>query len=244
MDFYRVRDRIKQWIRYPQPNWFQQKLLGLYTDSIDIDYTAKRLASESSARFVIENMRQARNFQCDYDLHEWAVSQTNAELLSRGMVLEFGVATGRTLNHFAKLIPGKTIHGFDGFSGLPENWNWNFSAGHFKRTMLPSVRKNCRLVVGWFDQTLNKFLKDKPQPVALLHIDCDLYSSTKYVLNELKDRIVPGTIIVFDEYLNFPGWEQDEHRAWSEFVQANNVKFEYLGFVSKHQQVVLRVVDK
>lgn len=243
MNLHRTLDRLRQWWRYPQPNRSQRQLLGLHTDSIDIDFTARRLASESSARFVIENMRTAENFDTDYDLHAWVATQVDPELMSRGLVLEFGVATGRTLNHFGKLFPDNTVYGFDGFEGLPEAWDWRFRAGHF-RQRLPRVRTNCELVVGWFDDTLPGFIKQhQNRHVAFLHIDCDLYSSTCTVLELLRGRLRPGTIIVFDEYLNFPGWEQDEHRAWTEFVQKSGVKFEYIGFVSRHQQVAVRVTE-
>jgi adenylosuccinate synthase len=63
------------------------------------------------------------------------------------------------------------------------------------------------------------------------------------VLNALSRRIVAGTVIVFDEYFNFPGWEQDEFRAWQEFVAENRVKYEYLGFVSSHQEVAVRIIS-
>ena len=116
--------------------------------------------------------------------------------------------------------------------------------GFCARTSLPRVRKNCELWVGWFNETLPGFVKDvqQKQPVALLHVDCDLYSSTVTVLNELKKNIVPGTVIVFDEYLNYPGWQLDEFKAWQEFVKANKIKYEYIGYVSKHQKVAVRVL--
>lgn len=241
MNIHRTLDRVRQWWRYPQPTWFQRRLLGLHTDSFDTDFTARRLASESSARFIVEHMRTARNFATDYDLHEWVARRVDPHLAYGGLFLEFGVATGRTLNHWARLFPLNVIHGFDGFDGLPETWSWNFQKGHFSQP-LPRVRDNCRLVVGWFDATLPQFLANHAdQAVAFLHIDSDLYSSAKYVLHSLADRIRAGTIIVFDEYLNFPGWEQDEHRAWQEFVEQHRIRFEYLGFVSSHQQVAIRI---
>lgn len=241
MNIHRTLDRLRQWWRYPQPTGSQRRLLGLYTDSFDTDFTARRLASESSARFITENMRTARNFSCDYDLHEWVAQRVDPDLAWGGLFLEFGVATGRTLNHWARLFPQNIMHGFDSFEGLPEAWSWNFQKGHFHQPR-PRVRDNCELVVGWFDQTLPGFLEQYLNSrVALLHIDSDLYSSARYVLETVADRIRAGTIIVFDEYLNFPGWEQDEHRAWCEFVERHNVKFEYLGFVSRHQQVAVRV---
>ena len=53
--FYRTRDRIEEWLRYPQPTVAQKQLLGMHTDVIDTEFTAVRLASEDedAQRFVI-----------------------------------------------------------------------------------------------------------------------------------------------------------------------------------------------
>lgn len=242
---HRLLDRLEEWWRYPQPSHAQQKLLGMYTDVIDTEFTAIRLASEESARYVVENMRAVPNFDTDYDLHEWvATTQLDSKLMSRGTVLEFGVATGRTLNQFAYWLPEKLIHGFDGFVGLPEDWTSRMRKGFFARGNLPQVRANCQLWVGWFNETLPKF-KEQVQltrPIVLLHVDCDLYSSTKTVLNQLKDNIVSGTVIIFDEYMNYPGWQLDEFRAWQEHCKMYGIKYEYIGRVSRHQKVAVRVL--
>lgn len=245
IDFFRIKDRIEEWWRYPQPTQAQKQLLGMYTDVIDTDFTAVRLASEDSARYIQENMRTTPNFATDYDLHDWvARTQVNEELLSRGAILEFGVATGRTLNHFARIFNEHTVYGFDGFNGLPEDWTSRMPKGFFARRSLPSVRENCALVVGYFNKTLPGFKKDvlRDTPIALLHVDSDLYSSAVTVLTELKKNIVPGTVIVFDEYINYPGWQLDEFKAWQEFVKKNKIKYEYIGYVSKHQKVAVRVL--
>jgi hypothetical protein len=241
--FYRTLDRIEEWLRYPQPSQSQKTLLGQYTDVIDVDFTATRLASEESARYVIANMRTVPNFDTDYDLHDWvAKTQLDLELLEHGLVLEFGVATGRTLNHFARILPFQTIYGFDGFKGLPEDWTSRMQKGFFARSNLPAVRSNCELVVGWFNETLPGFVQAHNQPIALLHVDCDLYSSAATVLSTLRDQMVPGTVIIFDEYMNYPGWQLDEFRAWQEHVRAFGVRYEYIGRVGRHQKVAVRVI--
>jgi hypothetical protein len=242
MDIYKLIDRLQEWWRYPQPTTTQKQLLGLYTDVVDTEFTATRLASEESARYVLEHMRAVPNFDTDYDLHKWiATTQLNPGLLAHGQVLEFGVATGRTLNQFARWLPHKTVYGFDGFEGLPEDWTSRMRRGFFARKHVPRVRKNCELVVGWFDQTLPGFVKKHQDPIALLHVDCDLYSSTVTILNNLKDQIVPGTVIVFDEYINYPGWQLDEFKAWQEHIKAWGIKYEYIGRVSRHQKVAIRI---
>jgi len=243
MNLHRLLDRIEEWWRYPQPTRVQKTLLGLYTDVVDTEFTATRLASEESARYVLARMRAVPNFETDYDLHHWVAStQLDRGLLAHGQILEFGVATGRTLNQFGYWLPHKTVYGFDGFDGLPEDWTSRMRKGFFARKHLPRVRRNCELVVGWFNETLAGFVEKHPEPVALLHVDCDLYSSTVTILDELKDNIVPGTVIIFDEYINYPGWQLDEFRAWQEFVKEHNVRYEYIGRVSKHQKVAVRVL--
>jgi hypothetical protein len=239
--FYRIKDRVEEWIRYPQPSRQQRQLLGQYTDVQDYEVTAVRLASEDAARYMLDRMRATPNFATDYDLHDWVVGQVDVDLMHEGLILEFGVATGRTLNHFARLLPGKTVHGFDGFVGLPEDWTSRMRAGFFARKALPRVRANCQLHVGWFNDTLPGFVAEHKEPIALLHVDCDLYSSTVTILENLQHQIVPGTVIVFDEYINYPGWQLDEFRAWQEFVQFARIEYEYIGRVSRHQKVAVKI---
>jgi len=240
--FYRIKDRVEEWLRYPQPTRLQKQLLGMYTDVMDYDATAVRLASESSARYMIANMRATPNFAIDYDFHDWIVRTQLDPELDAGLVAEFGVATGRTINHIARLLPHRIIHGFDSFEGLPEDWTSRMPRGFFKRNALPPVRQNVDLHVGWFDKTLREFkARHSNTPLQLLHIDSDLYSSAVTILNTLRHNIVPGTVIIFDEYINYPGWELDEFRAWQEHVRAFGREYEYIGRVSRHQKVAIRV---
>jgi hypothetical protein len=159
---------------------------------------------------------------------------------SEGLVLEFGVASGRTICHLADALSGRSVFGFDSFEGLPEDWRPGFEKGRFAQKQ-PTVPKNAQLIEGWFNESLPPFLAKHSGPVAVLHIDCDLYSSTKTVLSLLTDRIIPGTIIVFDEYWNYPGWQQHEYLALQEFVSATNLSYKYEAFVPSHQQVMVIV---
>jgi len=207
-----------------------------YPQSHDIDRVAYRIAAEDSARYVVRHMKTTPNYDWDLDLHTAMCAQAQS-----GLVMEFGVASGRTIRNFARCLPDRVIHGFDSFQGLPESWSWLFPAGSFAQRQ-PRVPANVQLHQGWFDQTLPVWLASNPGPIALLHVDCDLYSSTQTILNLVADRLVPGTIIIFDEYLNHLGWEWDEFRAWQEHVQAHQRRYEYIGRVGCHQQVSVRIL--
>lgn len=72
--------------------------------------------------------------------------------------------------------------------------------------------------------------KTPQTPVMFVHADADLYSSTSFFLTQLFQRglAVKGTVIVFDEFTNYDGWELDEYLAWSETCVSFGVTFEYL----------------
>lgn len=160
-----------------------------------------------------------------------------------GLNLEFGVFKGHTINLCAIKQPNRTFYGFDSFEGLPEDWRKGFLKGHFNLNgFLPNVNSNVKLVKGLFSDTLQDFLDEHKEHVSYVHIDCDLYSSTKYVLETLKDRFVVGTVLLFDEFYNYPGWEEGEFKAWMEFAENNsNFEYEFLGYNINHEQVAIKI---
>lgn len=147
-----------------------------------------------------------------------------------GSILEFGVYVGTSINLIAQHRPSVPIYGFDSFEGLPDDWIAGFPKGYFDLGgNLPPVAPNVVLVKGWFDDTLPPFVAQHPEPVSFLHIDCDMYSSTKTVFKELAPRIVPGTVIVFDELVNYPGYRDHEMKAFYEFLVENGRQAQWLG---------------
>jgi predicted O-methyltransferase YrrM len=205
-------------------------------DAFNLDTIARLSAAVSSSQYLYSRMIGAKRLNTAVELIDYAVSCASVE----GLALEFGVFSGRSINRIAQGRSGP-VYGFDSFEGLPENWREGYDKGAFGRKDLPQVASNVELVVGWFDRTLPQFLDAHPGPVSLVHIDCDLYSSTQTVLTQLRERFVPGTIIVFDEYFNYPGWEMHEFKAFKEFVESAGLQYEYIAVYPNHQQVVVRV---
>lgn len=229
------------------------KGLGFNTDVMNIRRVGRELATVDTWRYMEDkDLEDLKDCVTDYDLYEWVTNTQLDPTLAMGLVLEFGTATGRTLNQFAYWLPNQIIFGFDSWQGLPEKFN-DLPAGHFAQP-LPEVLPNCRLVQGWFgarpaqDQsgiaefTAREFAKVRKEPIALLHLDADLYSSTKTVLDVFAKQIVPGTVILFNEYWNHPTWKKHEFRAWQEHCKAHGVKYEYIGYASDHQEVAIRVI--
>ncbi len=204
--------------------------------SRDLDWAQERLAAEESAAFLSASAPTAISYRTKFDLLKAAVTSVSID----GLFCEFGVYRGKTINYIASLTPG-AVHGFDSFEGLPEDWRAGHEKGVFSCERLPDVSANVVLHKGWFNESLPPFLAEHAGKVAFLHVDCDLYSSTRVVLDLLSDRITAGTVIQFDEFLNFPSWRHGEFKAFNEFSAANVLDVEFLGYVRRDEQLALRV---
>jgi len=157
---------------------------------------------------------------------EYALEQISD---SSGLYLEFGVHRGVSINHIANHVKPKIVYGFDSFEGLPEDWERGSSVykkGHFDlEGSLPDVVNNVELIKGFFENTLEPWVKHHNKNISFLHIDCDLYSATRFVLKTLNHLISPGTIIVFDELCDwkesgiYPAWEEGEWKALNEWLE-------------------------
>ena len=182
-------------------------------------------------------MNAVNSFSTKSEVLEYAASQCTIP----GLHLEFGVFSGQSINMISKIFNSEIIFGFDSFEGLPENWRDGFPSGMFRMDRLPIVNKNVRLIKGWYNETIPKFIESNPGNIAFMHVDCDLYSSTKTIFDLLQDRICKGTIIVFDEYFNYPGWKNGEFKAFLEYVTENRIKYNYITYNNTNEQVAILI---
>jgi hypothetical protein len=155
------------------------------------------------------------------------------------LYLEFGVFEGDATRYWSKILlnPNSNLHGFDSFEGLPENWIPECPKGHFSTGgRIPQIDdKRVKFFKGWFEETLPGY-EFPEHEVLVINLDADLYSSTIYVLSKLKDKIVPGTYIYFDEFSHM----EHEFRAFNEFIKETGMKFSLVGRDDSMQHVVFR----
>jgi hypothetical protein len=196
-----------------------------------------RRALESTVDYVETNLPDALGFDTQKEVLAYAMGEVRVP----GHYLEFGVFTGGTMRYLAGLKRNQRFDGFDSFEGLPEAWGgFNLGPAAFSRGgKLPRVPSNVVLHKGWFSATVPAWAAATSGPVAFVHIDCDLYSSTVELLDALRERFQAGTVVVFDEYFNYPNWERGEAKAWREFVERAGITYEYLAYA--RQQVALRI---
>jgi hypothetical protein len=145
-------------------------------------------------------------------------------------VTEFGVFKGSTVSQLRNSFTHPTpVYGFDTFTGLPEDWEGtDVKKGDFNlEGNIPNIL-GVTFYKGIFSDTIPEYLK-VAKPLKLLHVDCDLYSSTQDVLYSLNHLILRGTVICFDEWYyngeDIPENRQHEQKCFYEWVKDKNREF-------------------
>jgi hypothetical protein len=131
---------------------------------------------------------------------------------------EFGVSAGHSARFLLERLPaGARLWLFDSFAGLPEPWNGR-DVGAYACAPPSFDHPACRVVPGLFDETLGPWAESFERRLGLVHVDCDLYSSTRTVLRAVDGLLADDAIVVFDEAHGYPGWEEHEAKAFHEWL--------------------------
>lgn len=160
------------------------------------------------------------------------------EPIKGGSYYEFGVFRGFSI-WFAEQVAREYsasdsyFYGFDSFEGLPKtridadlaNWaEGNYAAPY--EFVISKLKENgtdfsrVKLYKGFFSKSFFSDLKsrEKFMPVSICVIDSDIYESCAEVLNFIKDFLVAGSILIFDDYNAFgKSSDHGERRALIEF---------------------------
>lgn len=154
-----------------------------------------------------------------------------------GAVMEFGIWWGQNLvlfenlravyepyNHARRIVGFDTFSGYEGIGesdtrseiisegvyGVPKGYEaylTDLLEYHRQENVLPHIRKY-ELVKGDAGKTSHAYFDEHPeQLVALAYFDMALYEPTKKALEAIRPRLVPGSVIAFDELNNadYPG---------------------------------------
>jgi predicted O-methyltransferase YrrM len=157
--------------------------------------------------------------------NESMIALLESTLRLPGDIIECGVYRGESLQWIARVLadraPEKTVFACDSYEGFPEEEVGRVDLGSLR--FLFRVRKNFRMcadtparlerffqmfnvrgeiVKGYFSETLPRF---SDAQFCFIHLDCDIYSSYKECLHHLFKSLVPGGVVVFDDY-RAPKW--------------------------------------
>lgn len=177
------------------------------------------------------------------------VVENNIDFLRGKSLLEFGVLSGHSLSIFSHFYDQfeieKIFFGFDSFKGLPkeeidENNPDYWGEGAFIGSTAESVKNMLPFVNikdGWFEDTLNQQTLEevKKTDIGIIHIDCDIYTSTIQVLEWIVNNnlLVDGTLIVYDDWgghydKNVGEFECGEGKAHREICEKYNLNFDFI----------------
>ena len=200
--------------------------------------TAIRIALASKFADCYFQARAFPVFGNRRELHDWLMGQMADTAID---YLEFGVFQGASISQIvsANRHPQSRFFGFDSFEGLPEDWNANNPRGMFSTLgSIPDIRDvRVQFVKGWFNQTLPEFVTQfTPHNRLVIHIDSDLYSSALYTMTQLDRFIVPGTLIMFDEFEDL----MNEFKAFLDYQKMSGKRFELVASTRPFSQIVVR----
>lgn len=142
-----------------------------------------------------------------------------------GAVVECGVWRGGMIAGIAEILgPERDYVLCDSFQGLPiakeidgpaaTRWQQDTTGPSYhnncsaeiesaKQAMKLSPASSIRYVVGWFDKTLSD--PSLNMQIAVLRLDGDWYESTMSCLTALAGNVVPGGLILIDDYYTWDG---------------------------------------
>ena len=175
-----------------------------------------------------------------FQLYKWVMEK---EGLVNNPVnyLEFGVADGHSFRWFLNenKAPGSSFHGFDTFTGLPEDFGF-YKKGTFNRNQqVPQIDDpRGHFYQGLFQQTLPLFLSNFNNTNRnIIMLDADIYSATLYAITSMVPFLKKDDIIFFDEF-TVP---THEFRAFRDFTQSYYINLELIGAASNYYFAAFKV---
>jgi O-methyltransferase len=181
------------------------------------------------SKYKIYSMIDEKTFIDNLKLSEYFSKQNN------GCIVECGVWRGGMSAALAEICGvDRKYYLFDSFEGLPsakeedgkaaKEWqndkhgplyfnNCKAEIHYAEQAMSLSLASNYEIVKGWFSETLPNFNAD--EKISVLRLDGDWYGSTMECLTNLYEKIVPGGLIIVDDYYAWDGCTRAIHDFFS-----------------------------
>jgi hypothetical protein len=233
-----IKKYIESLVRNFFSNWVQvqtsvvQRLIN-QSQVEGTDFIKRLFEDKNYTPLLFSSRREIQN----YVVSLLKVHSENSKKLG---LLEFGVFKGASLRYFSKNLKNFSCFGFDSFEGLETNFGGLNAQLLFKLNgVTPKfMPRNSTIVKGRIEDTIEDFITKNDYDIKFLHLDLDVYSSTKVVLSSLKAKLTSGTFLLFDEMFGNPFWEKGEFLALSEVFEES--EFEWIGFGPNQALIVLK----
>ncbi|MEI0799468.1 class I SAM-dependent methyltransferase [Brachyspira intermedia] len=256
--FKKLRNAVREYliIKYNKLEDFNNKLTNISNKVENIDnhnkmkqenlfYNLWKYSLDETVEYLQEKAINSKWFNAKNDMYDYIFNEyiKKDENYKEKLFLEFGVYYGSSINYFSSQLNDVTFYGFDAFEGLVEDsgiWNKNDFSTHGH---IPQVNNNVLLEVGYFCDTLPTFFKKHKEKIAFMHIDSDTYSAAVDIFNNIVNNVDIGTIIVFDEYFNYPAWKFNEYKAFQDFCNTNNIEYKYLAITNNQAAIRIEKIN-
>ena len=194
-----------------------------------------------------ENINEDFNLSTRYEFFKTAQSYLQTNRIN-GTYCEFGCHTGSTFKMALRTIglpfkPNKInrFYAFDSFEGMPEPegidkqkiWEKGLnttSIEDFKKIFKKDLHR-MKIVKGFYNEVLKDYKLESGDKIAIAYIDCDYYSSTSDCLNFIDNKLLHGSLIVFDDWNCYYGDPKRGQRlAFDQFKQKKVDQYEFIDF--------------
>ena len=167
--------------------------------------------------------------------------------LPTGAVVECGTWRGGMAAGMMEVAGGdRQFYFFDSFEGLPPagpldgdrahqadmpHDNCRASLEEFQGTIARTGvdRERIHVYPGFFDRTLRGF---EAPPLAVLRLDADWYESTMICLETFWDHMLPGGLVLLDDYHAWEGCSKAVHAFLATRIAAEQLRSSPLGTVT------------
>lgn len=212
-------------------------ITGLKYDRMNFVSFLQKKSHEKTYEILGEKISNSLLFENKHELWDFVINQiTNKKILDddrSNICLEFGVGGGESLRYFSNNLLKKNIKivGFDSFFGNPQIWpgtNNQVGSSNQNGKLPKNLPKNVEIVQGYIEETLQNYLEtNEIKKINFMHIDVNIYSTSKFILEITKKYTDNNTLILFDELINYPfWWKNGEYKALTEVYSSN--QYEYL----------------
>lgn len=185
-----------------------------YDMRVVADYVARRIASEvgKGARYKeTQSLSSIISYAAGYSVNPPGKLRTMAEALFSvkdlpGEVADLGAMRGGCSLILRQVAPEKELHIFDTWEGTP----YDDPLCHHKKGEWATSLEECRKLVGTNERTYYHpgiFPVDSPDYIkenkyCFVYVDMDTEQATRDAIEFFWPRMVPGGLMVFDDY----GW--------------------------------------
>lgn len=212
-------------------------------------YSAKRIVKKIVSYLVLPRIYRKYS---EYTMVPKKDYFNSLDLVSKykkvdGCIIECGVWRGGMIAGMADVLgANREYYLFDSFEGLPDAkeidgegalaWQADKESSNYhdnctaeiewaQKAMNKSKATNVTFLKGWFEDTIPQF--QLKEPIAVLRLDGDWYDSTMVCLEHLFPLVIPGGLIILDDYYAWDGCSKALHDYLSKHKRSERIKQAY-----------------